>query len=144
MYIYVSKQLDNKDLLEIEKCGKDSLPIYYKYQHLESFRRVTKYQIWALKDVSNLYGFIIFEIKSPSHIHILSIAINSRYRKKNLATYLMNEVKKKYSGFKITLFVQISNLPALNFYIKHSFKMSKFFPNYYENLSISGAYEMSY
>lgn len=144
MYIYETKQLDKNDLLEIEKCGKSSLPIYYRFQHLESFKQRTNYHIWGLKDVSNLYGFIIFESKSPFHIHILSIAIYSLYRKKRLASYLMNEVKKKYSGSKITLFVQISNLPALNFYIKHSFKVSKFLPDYYQNLDISGAYEMSY
>lgn len=144
MYIYETKQLDNKDLLEIEKCGKSSLPIYYRYQHLESFRQGNKNQIWVLKDVSNVYGFIIFEIKSPIHIHILSIAVYSLYREKKLASYMMYELKKKYSGSKITLFVQISNLPALNFYIKHSFKMSKFLPDYYQNLAISGAYEMSY
>lgn len=144
MYIYENNQLVEQDLFEIEKCGKDSLPIYYRYRHLKSFRQSTKYQIWVLKDISNIYGFVIFDIKSPVHIHILSIAISRRNRKKKLASYLMNELKKKYYGSKITLFVQISNLPALNFYIKHGFKMSKFLPGYYENLSISGAYEMSY
>ena len=51
--------------------------------------------MWVLKDVSNLYGFIIFESKSPFHIHILSIATYSLYRKKKLASYLINEPKKK-------------------------------------------------
>ena len=71
MYIYETKQLDNKDLIEIEKCGKNSLPIYYRYQHLESFRQRTKYQIWVLKDVSNLYGFIIFEIKDLASVSLM-------------------------------------------------------------------------
>ena len=101
MYIYETKQLDKNDLLEIEKCGKSSLPIYYRYQYLESFKQRTKYHIWVLKDVSNLYGFIIFETKSPFHIHILSIAIYSLYRKKRLASYLMNELKKNTQGQKL-------------------------------------------
>lgn len=144
MYIYESGQLKNKDLQNIERCGKISLPIYYNYEQLVMFLQGTKRRIWALKEAENLYGFLVYELKSPKNIHILSIAVDPVYRNRKIATYLINELKKRHSELVITLFVQISNLAAINFYVKQGFKFSEFIPNYYNNLSVSGAYKMFY
>ena len=144
MYIYETEHLKESDLFKIEECGKRSLPIYYNYHHLQKFKIGNKQKIWVIKDIDNVYGFIIFEFKSPSYIHILSLAIDTSYRQKSLASHLMSHLKKKYTDFKITLYVQVSNLPAINFYVKHLFKMTKFLPHYYDNLSMPEAYEMTY
>lgn len=144
MYIYESEHLGKEDLLNIERCGKKCLPIYYRSYQLEMFLKGTKQRIWVLKDHTNLYGFLIFEIKSSKNIHILSIAVEPDYQNKKLASYLMNELKKKYSSIRITLFVQISNLKAINFYIKQGFTFLEFLPNYYNNLPVSSAYKMIY
>ena len=74
--------------------------------------------------------------------HILSIAINPNYRRKNLATMLINNLKKDNND--ITLYVQCINKIAINLYIKNGFKCSKKLPNYYDSLNNKEAYLMIY
>ena len=143
MFILQSEQLQNEDLLNIERCGEVSLPIYYQYEHLKFFLKEKKNnKIWVLKDNNYFYGFIIFEIINPVKIHILSLAINPQFRNKNLGSHLLYSLKNNFIPEIITLYVQISNIPAINLYFKNNFKIVEFVKNYYSNLEINDAYKM--
>ena len=142
MFIYQSEQLKDDDLLNIQRCGKVSLPIYYQLEHLNLFLMKKNSKIWVLKDNDNFYGFIIFEFINPKKIHILSLAIHPKFRNRNLASHILDNLKNKFIPEIITLYVQISNIPAVNFYFKNNFKIEHFIKDYYTNLTIKGAYKM--
>jgi len=66
--------------------------------------------------------------------HVISIAVHPNFRRKGIATALLAqliEFLKKKSVKKIILEVSIDNLPALNFYRKMGFKISRKLRNYY-------------
>jgi len=68
--------------------------------------------------------------------HIMNIALLSPYRRKGIGSLLMNELKTKASALgitKMTLEVAENNQPAIEFYLKHNFKLFGIRPNYYSN-----------
>ncbi len=144
--MFIIKLATNRDIPYIVNCGKMSLPIYYSDKHLKDFLNNKNIKIFILinKESKELIGFLIVKINSIKQIHILSLAINPNYRQKGLGTYFFNFIKTKYNNSVITLNVQITNFTAINFYFKQYFKIRNFIADYYSNLPIQGAYQMTF
>jgi ribosomal protein S18 acetylase RimI-like enzyme len=155
--MYVS-QIDTKDILEVARIGKRSLPISYTSYHLLELLGDTSYII--LKAVDNnliknkIVGYVVLKECSQieettqhpefnhnnTHIHIMSIAIMSEYRGKKYGTSLIKYIKQHFPRPNYSLYVQTTNKNALNFYMKHGFKIRKYIKNYYTNLKDKDAY----
>ena len=127
-------------LLDIDRIGKESLPIYYNLSELI----VSNDLMYILLLDNKTIGFVIFDFKDhlKTHIHIKSIAIDKNYRKKGYATELLEFLKNIYT--KITLFVQKGNEEALTLYEKKKFKIISTDENYYSTLKEKCAYQMEY
>ena len=72
------------------------------------------------------------------HFDILSIAVLNDYRKKGVATKLLQKIFEKANIInvkKIFLEVRCSNIPAINFYEKIGFNKISTRKNYYESPS---------
>lgn len=126
-------------LVDIDRIGSKSLPIYYSIAELIFSRD----EIYVLLFDKNTIGFIIFEIVNidTKKIHIKSIAIDDKYRRKGYATKLLQYLKNNYSD--ITLYVQKGN-QAIGLYKKNDFKIICEDSNYYTTLDEKCAYEMRY
>lgn len=135
-----------KDIQDVVQCGRTSLPISYTSELLEKMFRNKDIKIYLVYNKPNkqIYGFVIIKINNPKHIHILSIAIYSNVRKNGIGTYLFNYLKSHYPLSSITLYVQVSNIIAMNFYFKNYFKLTNYLPGYYSQLQVKDAYEMTY
>ena len=140
--MYISK-VEFNDLNSIYELGKNNIHIYYEKNHLASFFKSNNYRLFKISYNNKIFGFIIYQIKSSSKIHIMSFAIDSQIRNKGLGTSLLNFVKSNYPKSLITLNVQTSNINALNFYYKNNFKADIFKHNYY-NEDIRDAIQMIY
>lgn len=125
-------------LKQIEYIGKLSLPIYYNLNNL----LFTTDKIFIFKFENKIIGFIIFEVKNKETIHIKSIAIKDEKKKKGFGTEIIKFLQNKYKI--ITLYVQKSNIIALNFYKKNLFLIVETLPDYYVNLNEKCAYLMKW
>ena len=73
----------------------------------------------------------------------MSIGILENYRRRNYGSKLIEHLKNTDND-KISLYVQVSNTKAINFYQKNNFKIDKKIVDYYENLEVKDALYMVY
>lgn len=124
-------------LIDVDKIGSKSLPIYYNLAELI----VCSDEIYILQENKITVGFVIFEKKKENKIHIKSIAIDPEHRRNGYATKLLEFLKNNYKD--ITLYVQKGNF-AIDLYKKNEFKIIQVNENYYTTLEEKCAFEMRY
>ena len=126
------------DLNKIVEMGKKCLPIYYDLYNLLFFFKNPNYLILKKiqKNLDNeILGFLIAKInKNEKNIHIMSVGISEKYRRRGFATEFINYLKSFDNYYSITLYVLDSNIAAQNFYIKNKFKKESVLKNYYFSL----------
>ena len=154
-----------KDVLIIEEIGKQSLPIYYKSSEILFLLFDKDYLLYKIYSDLKIVGFVIakkkyheFDKNDDNHLkndyssystvvrfHIMSIAIDPEYRKRGLASKLIDKIKDhintnfKYK-VKISLFVLTNNIAAIKLYEKNYFKQIFEDENYYESLPHKNAF----
>jgi ribosomal-protein-alanine N-acetyltransferase len=85
---------------------------------------------------NRILGYIIFWIKFEDEGHIISIAVDSSYRRQDVGSKLVEtslEVFKKFRAKDIKLEVRVGNREARKFYSKMGFKEDKIVEDYYED-----------
>ena len=137
------------DLLHIEKIGESSLPIYFNFEDLINIFNDNEFYLIKVykksKNKSNLIvGFLIAKLYENKRVHIMSIAIDKNYRRRNLGTKLINYLKNNINHNKISLYVLVNNFPAIKLYEKNNFYNIKKIENYYETLEVKDAYYYEY
>jgi ribosomal-protein-alanine N-acetyltransferase len=81
-------------------------------------------------------GYIIFWIRYEDEGHIISLAIDKRYRRTGIGSQLVDyaiNIFSKCNMKDIKLEVRVSNKGARKFYEKMSFKEKEILKNYYED-----------
>lgn len=129
-----------KDLFNIVKIGRDSLPIYYKLHHLIDMIKNPSYLIYKCYLENETIGFFVLEICDENKIHIMSIAISKSNRGKGYGSKIMEFLKNTFLKYTLSLNVQIQNKDAVRFYLKHNFEIKETLTNYYDELIHKDAY----
>ena len=80
---------------------------------------------------NGIKGIIIYDLLYD-RIEIEYIIVDDNYRRKGIATKLLNAIEKQNIK-NITLEVRESNITAINFYKKNGFKIEAVRKNYYGN-----------
>ena len=137
----ITNNINYSYLIECEKIGELSLPIYFSKDELLELSSNNESNVSICKINDILVGFLV-NIKIGDRNHILSIAIHPSYRRKNIATSLINNLKE--DNLDITLYVQCVNQNAINLYIKNNFIKCIKVQNYYNSLDDKDAYYMMY
>lgn len=107
------------------------------------------YDITMLKGLANIgagflvaveddlvVGYIIFWLKEENVGHIISLAVDEKFRGQHIATKLLImavNILKNCSIFKISLEVRVSNDVAVGFYKKFGFEIDRKVPSYYND-----------
>ncbi len=81
-------------------------------------------------------GYIIFWIRYEDEGHIISLAVDKKYRKKDIGKELVGyaiNIFSKCSVREIKLEVRVGNSGARKFYNKVGFKEKEILENYYED-----------
>ena len=134
MQMQLSSTITNNDLFDIVNIGKECLPIYYKLYHLIKLINDTNYIILKCVINEHIIGFAIIKKQKKEHTHIMSIAILNIYRGLGHGSTILDKIKELSPNSKISLYVQIKNNNAVQFYIKNQFKIEKTINNYYDEL----------
>lgn len=133
----------NEDFYRIEEIGKKSLPIYYSQYDL-LILGLTNHTILKIIDNNNIIGYIVYNtIQEERRLHIMSIGILEEYQRKNYGSKVIDHLKT-IENRQITLYVQVNNTKAINFYQKNNFKVEKKMVGYYETLEVKDALYMVY
>ena len=83
-----------------------------------------------------IVGYIIFWIRFEGEGHIISIAVDENYQRKEVGSKLVEaalKIFKRYNIIQIKLEVRISNKGAINFYKDMGFTEKEVIKNYYED-----------
>jgi ribosomal-protein-alanine N-acetyltransferase len=131
---YKIREVTENDLDEIQRIEKDSFPCpFSKRQFLYLYVDYRKTFFVAEKD-KEVLGYIV-GVKGFRKITIASIAVKENWRRKGIATklinYLIEKVRRKVK--MIELQVQISNKKAIIFYEKMGFIYKGILTSYYPN-----------
>ncbi|MDZ7671366.1 MAG: ribosomal protein S18-alanine N-acetyltransferase [Halanaerobiales bacterium] len=133
VFLDIMKESDLYHIIKIEKEA------FSNPWNVKFFREELNYNIFALyltaKVNKEVVGYTGCWFKDKvKEIHIVNLAIKKEFRRKNIATYLINEIinmAKTINFNKITLEVRASNEKAINLYEKLDFKKTNIVPNYY-------------
>ena len=142
--IIIIEKKDPAMLKACEEIGHLSLPIFYSYNDFINLLNLEKEITIYGGLIENKNDIVAFAVttKILDRIHILSIACHPNYRRKNIGSSLINSIKKQNKN--ITLYVQCTNINAIDFYEKNSFIKHKREVGYYQNLKDKDAYLMLY
>jgi len=84
-----------------------------------------------------IVGYIIFWIRFQDEGHIISIAVDDHYHRKEVGSKLVKtalKIFKRYNITQIKLEVRISNTGAIEFYKNQGFTEKEVVKKYYEDL----------
>ena len=132
---------DLDDVQYIYECGKRNLPIFYNFSQLTHMAYNDKFIVCHAQKSNKIIGYLIGEreygedcSRNKYNFHILSFAIDKKYRKQGIGKSLIQFVAKKLKKEKkktITLNVHAENTGAIAFYEKCGFTKKHTLENYY-------------
>jgi len=135
----------SEDLNRVTEINFECLPENYSsYFYLDLYRRFPKTFLVALAD-RDAQGYIMCRIERglsklstfrPTRLcHVVSIAVRELYRRKGMASALMEKAmrngREEYNTTECYLEVRTSNYPAIGLYEKLGFEKVKRNPGYY-------------
>ncbi len=126
--------INNCNLNDIDKIIKLGSIISKNFKKTNNLEEIIKNkEIIGYYEENKLIGFIIYK-NLYGTIDILYIVVDKIYRRKNIATKLMNELINKNDYKNILLEVRCDNKLAIKLYNKFNFKIINIRKNYYDNI----------
>lgn len=124
--------LDTVHSIELTCFGQDA----YGPALLQIYQMVSPNTFLVAEHEGNVIGYVIGTLEARDKGHVVSIGVHPNYRKRGVATALLNEVISRFNarGVKIVkLEVRVSNLPAINLYRKLGFEITGTVEKYYSD-----------
>ena len=130
MIVRKFKPNDLKRVYEIENMS------FAQSYGINMFQQLYEMGVGFLVAEDNCYvvGYVIFWLKYENQGHIISIAVDKNYRRRNVGTRLLIKAISILSLLKldtIYLEVQENNSGAVEFYKTFGFKIDRVVPGYY-------------
>ena len=133
MIIREFRRQDINRVLEIEEASfKDPYPVSIL---LDIYNLGAGFLVAEYDNI--IVGYIIFWIRFQDEGHIISIAVDDHYHRKEVGSKLVKtalKIFKRYNITQIKLEVRISNIGAIEFYKNQGFTKKEIVKNYYEDL----------
>lgn len=128
--------LSKKDVDAIYNINKKSLPVYYSHTEHMEFIMKNDHNVLVIENNNIINGYCIYHHHSNDRVHIISIAIDKKYRNNGYGKKLINAIPLNLVKFKkeikrITLYVMETNKDAIEFYKKNGFEELKKMEHYY-------------
>src|SRR5699024_585565 len=109
-----------KNWLEENIKAHDFIPKDYWKNNYEYVKKVLPdATVFVYEENNKIKGFIGIMEKS----YIAGLFVSNKYQSKGIGEKLLNVCKKEYSALKLDVYAK--NLKAVNFYIKHDFKIDQ-------------------
>ena len=125
--------IEEKHLEEIMEIEKKSFKTPYSIKAMKTAFQFCPWKYGIFKD-EKIIGFILTFKESRVAYHIVTFAIDPKYRKKGLGTKLLNymiDKTKEYGAKEWRLEVETNNEEAIKLYEKEKFERGGIIVNYY-------------
>ena len=122
------KSNDLREILRLEKKAFPKTPYYAPIFIYYAQLYPNNFLVYVDESSHRIFGYIIFYREG----HILSIAVDPKYRRKGIGSSLIKEVIKLLDG-NAKVEVRVSNKGAQMFYKKLGFTRSGIISRYYDN-----------
>ena len=132
--------IDKYDTYILEELGNECLPIYYKSKDILDLLSDDKYRLFKVIIDNKIIGLCFIQVFLERN-HIMSLCIKPKYQKLGIGSKIIQYIDS-LNNKPISLYVQSSNVSAVNFYLKNNFKIVKIIPDYYLILENKEAYYM--
>ncbi len=122
----LSKEFAKSNISDLIRISKEIPFEYWEKEHfLFDLSKKWDYSLVAVNEITQkVLGFIICSQKEEFSIHIHKFAVEKESQSKKIGYILLEKLEKEcYSTQirKITLKVHVSNIRAINFYLKNGF-----------------------
>ena len=125
-----------KDIDTIINLGRNFYNNFDKLNNINEL--IENNNILGYYNDNKLVGMLIFN-KLYETIDILYLIVDENYRRKHIASNLLEYLINNYEFYHIMLEVNINNINAINLYKKYNFKIINIRKKYYQNID---AYQM--
>lgn len=123
------------DLKRVYEIEVDSFSNPYGIDIIQQLSEIGTGFLVAIEN-NTVAGYIIFWIKEENQGHIISLAVDKKFRGQHIATRLLSmaiNIFRNCEIFRINLEVKTQNIAAVNFYKKFGFITDRKVPHYYED-----------
>ncbi|MEM1509032.1 MAG: ribosomal protein S18-alanine N-acetyltransferase [Thermofilaceae archaeon] len=124
--------LDTIHSIELKCFGQDA----YGLALLQIYQVISLNTFLVAEYEGAVVGYVIGTLEARGEGHVVSIGVHPNYRRKGVATALLNEVINRFNarGVRIVkLEVRVSNFPAINLYRKLGFEITGIVEKYYSD-----------
>lgn len=123
-----------KDVSQLYKLGKDTLPIYYEEEDFEEFIPNIKNNVFVAEIDNKIVGYCYSSVINKKRVHVNSFAVGSNFRRKKIGQTLMTMVinqAKTINAEIVTLYVMETNKEGIGFYKNFGFEIIEIKKHYY-------------
>lgn len=124
------RKLSAEDIANLKRIDHDSFTKKLNHKIYRKILRESKgFAFWE-KD--QLVGYLIYQIKNDD-ILLRRMAVAPKFRRKNIASKLLQKILSEIRTAKFYLHIREKNLAAQKFFLKHGFEKKKRIKNFYKN-----------
>lgn len=129
---YNIRWYEGKDLITILRIEQESFE--YSWEKLDFQEILSKDNTYCMVYYINskVVAYLIYE-KFGQNVRISNLAVEDKYRKLNIATEMLDQLKFNKKG-SITVVIRERNLPAQMLFKKNGFRAINIIKNYYEEI----------
>ena len=134
--MYIIRKFEPKDIFAVIKLASDTLPEKYNPAIFNYFYETNPDLFIVAELGKKIIGFIIGIKINKKISKILMLTVSGKYRKKNIASSLLNQFENtilKENINEIELEVRTLNKNAIKFYQKRGYTIKEEISNYYQN-----------
>jgi len=125
------------DLSQVLMVERESFPPGQQYDEFVFKHYLGMKHIFHVADLcGKIIGYVLGFVQDSSTAHLASIAVSPAYRGFGIGKRLLEEFEWKATALgakRIVLEVSVSNIVALNMYVKRGYKIVRRIPRYYGN-----------
>ena len=133
----VIRKANKSDIDAIHYIEKESFSDFYPSSFLEDLFE-KNHDFFVISVDGNIVGYAVTKIKTGGIVHIVAIAVLSKYRNKKLGTKFLGSIHDYYNASKTNYFfleVKNNNEKAIRLYKSLGYNISEFRKNYYPDMS---------
>ena len=125
-----------KDIDDINILTEQAFGVRHDYALYSEFHNSWKKGFIVIENFWRVLGFAIAIRQKQNEIRLMMLAVNSKFRRRGIGTFLMREIIKRANiegMYKIRLEVKVSNKSAIRFYSRFGFVITSRIPHYYDD-----------
>ncbi len=126
----------SEDIAQVYKIESEAFKYPYPRTLLEYYSNLKDAVFYVAEVDNSIVGYVIGLLRRRIIGHIISIAVSKRYMRRGIGSKLLKKAEEtlRRMGAKVLrLEVRNSNIPAINFYVKHGYKIAFIKEYYYPN-----------